>query len=94
MYWNLFDKMILPILLYGAEIWGFKVHKSIESVQERFCKFVLSLPSKTTNAAALGECGRYPIQVHCVVRVIKFWLKLTCMEADRLRDRVITCCII
>ena len=29
---NLFDKMVLPILLYGAEIWGTEVRKHIEAV--------------------------------------------------------------
>ena len=38
MYLNIFDKMILPILLYGSEIWGFKYSDKIEQVKHIFCK--------------------------------------------------------
>ena len=41
MHWHLFDKMVLPILLYGSEIWGSNVHKNIERVQYRYCKYIL-----------------------------------------------------
>ncbi len=29
---ELFDAMVLPVLTYGCEIWGYKVHKAIEVV--------------------------------------------------------------
>ena len=35
---KLFDTMIKPILLYGSEIWGFKISDTIENVQDNFCK--------------------------------------------------------
>ena len=31
--WELFDKQTEPILCYGAELWGYKVHENIERVQ-------------------------------------------------------------
>ena len=55
MYWELFDKMVLPILLYAAEIWGFGVNPCIEKVQINYCKFVLGVPKGTSNAEVLGE---------------------------------------
>ena len=33
---DLFDKMILPILLYGCEIWGFEDIEHIEVFIEKF----------------------------------------------------------
>ena len=33
---ELFDKIVLPILLYGAEIWGYEYCDSIEVVQITF----------------------------------------------------------
>ena len=33
---ELFDKIVLPILLYGAEIWGYEYCESIETVQITF----------------------------------------------------------
>jgi hypothetical protein len=47
MLWMLFDKMVLPILTYGSEIWGVNTHNCIERVQNKFCKYVLKLPIQT-----------------------------------------------
>ena len=33
---TLFDKMILPIVLYGSEVWGFEYSEICESVQYFF----------------------------------------------------------
>jgi hypothetical protein len=83
MYWTLFDKMVLPVLTYGAEIWGYKTYNCIENVQNRYCKYILNVPSNTCNAAARGECGRVLINVQCNFRLIKYWCKLITMDADR-----------
>jgi len=60
---KLFDMLVRPILLYGSKIWGEKTNEQIESVQRRFCRYVLGLPLTATNAAKLGESGRYPISL-------------------------------
>ena len=73
---HLFDKLVLPILLYGAEVWGYERRDSIEAVHTKFCKYILCLPSHTSNVAVLGECGRLPLCVHYMYKCIKYWLKL------------------
>ena len=35
---GLFDKQILPILIYGSEIWGYEFSPSIENVQTSYLK--------------------------------------------------------
>ena len=35
---NLFDRLIMPILNYGSEVWGFSSGMSIERVHMQFCK--------------------------------------------------------
>ena len=76
MYLNIFDKMILPILLYGSEIWGLKYSDKIEKVQYIFCKQVLGLSLNTVDEAALGELRRYPLTVHYHLRCVKYCLKM------------------
>ena len=39
---DMFDKAILPILLYGSEIWGFENLDLLEKVHLRFCKIIES----------------------------------------------------
>ena len=67
--------MIIPILTYGAEIWGHSVHHSIENVQVKYCKFVIGLSSSASRAAALGECGFVNIKVECTLKLVKYWSK-------------------
>ena len=40
---ELFDKMISPILLYSSEIWGFEHANEIEKMHIKFCKQVLGV---------------------------------------------------
>lgn len=80
---QLFDSMISPILLYGAEIWGFDVTDHIERVHTGFCKYVMGVPSQTPTAAVLAETGRHPMYVHYYKRCIKYWLKLLRMPESR-----------
>ncbi len=80
---ELFDKMVLPMLTYGAEIWGTKQHKVVEGVQIYFCKKTLGLPIQTSNSATVGECGRFPIYVQCIKKCVKYWLKLLQMPSYR-----------
>ena len=35
---ELFDKLVLPILNYGCEIWGFHTANNIERVHTQYCK--------------------------------------------------------
>jgi len=81
---SLFDKMVLPILMYGAEVWGTEYRKSIERVQIKFCKYVLGVGSRTSDIAVLGECGRCPLFVHYYCKVIKYWTRLLCMNDENI----------
>ena len=38
---DLFDKMILPILLYGCEIWGYEDLECIEVLYRKYLKDIL-----------------------------------------------------
>ena len=73
---DIFDKCIVPILTYGSEVWGYKVHKSIENVHSKFCKVQLGVGNNTPTPALLGECGRDRMYISCIVKCVKYWLKL------------------
>lgn len=70
---RLFDSMVAPILHYGAEIWGTDKVKDIETVQNKFCKWLLATGQTTNNHIARGECGRYELYINYMCKPIKYF---------------------
>ena len=77
---DLFDKCILPILMYGCEVWGFHDAPNIERVQLKFCKIILKVRKCTPNNFIYGELGRYPLKVSRYTRIVKYWLNIVTGE--------------
>ena len=73
---DLFDKLILPILNYGAEVWGFAESKVIERVHLQYCKHLLGVKAQTQNDFIYGELGRFPLQLCRINSIIRFWFKI------------------
>ena len=73
---KLFDTMVVPILLYGSEVWGVYDFKNVDKLHIRFCKNILGVRQQTPNMAVYGELGRFPLSVIAKLRSIKFWLKI------------------
>ena len=61
MSFDIFDWMIVPILLYGSEIWDHTVRYEIEKVNLKFCKKILCLRTSATDGAVLREVRRFPL---------------------------------
>ena len=60
-----------------------KQYDCMEKVQYKASRQFLQISQNTANTAAVGECGRYPIFVHQVLRCIKIWFQLVNMENHR-----------
>lgn len=86
LYTKLFDVTIKPILLYCSEVWVdetihsekslLSLNTPTEKVHLKFLKTVLKVGCKATNLACLLEMGRYPLIIHSVKQMIKYWFKL------------------
>ena len=83
-FFRIFDVKIIPILLYGAEIWGYHCYEQIERVQLLACKKFLGVKMSTPSVMVYGECGRFPLVILSQVRLIKYWLRLLNMPSHRL----------
>lgn len=73
---SLFDSMVVPIILYGSEVWGIYDNKEIDKLHIKFCKRILGVRQQTPNNAVLGELGRFPLSVISKQRSIIYWSKL------------------
>ena len=74
--YDLFDKIVIPILLYGCEIWGFSNTDIIEKVHIKLCKLLLNLKKSTPNLMIYGELGIYPMFLYKQLRMVNFWSKI------------------
>ena len=73
---DLFDKIVIPVLLYGCEIWGYENLELIERIHLKFHKFILGLKSSTPLYMVYGETGRFPLYVIIYSRMVSYWAKL------------------
>ena len=73
---HLFDHLILPILLYGSEIWGYEDISQIEVLHRKFLRTILYVNKCTPDCMVYGETGRGLILNHVKCRVISFWARI------------------
>jgi len=73
---ELFDKMVLPILLYGCEIWGYENCEQIEIFYRNFLKRVLKVHRFTTGCMTYGEVGKYKLRSAIDKRMVNYWSRL------------------
>ena len=83
-FFKIYDVQILPILLYGSEIWGHQPFIVLEKAHLFACKRILNVSLNTPNKMVYGDLGRYPLHVTSKVRCLKYWLRLVSMSDDRL----------
>ena len=67
---------VLPILLYGSEVWGYSNLDYIEKLHLKLCKIVLVVKKSTANVMVYGELGRHPISVQVKSRMLNYWFRI------------------
>ena len=72
---HLFNTMIVPILLYGAEVWAFEDLKILDQFQLQYCKMILKLKKSTTSCMIYYELGITPISLQAKLRLLSYWGK-------------------
>ena len=85
---KLYGNLVLPIITYGACVWGSKIYSCIGAVQNRACRFVLGVGKYTPTDAVLGDMGWMPVFLSQKKAVLEQWYRLTKMNNDRLNKKV------
>ena len=85
---KLFDNMILPILTYGSEIWGFGDLTTIEKVQTDCLKRILNVRKSTPHLMVYGELGRFLVSLHIKKRFINLWSNMLLGKKSKLLYRL------
>ena len=74
---HLLDLLIIPILLYGCEVWGYGNLDHLEIFHRNFLKNLLQVRKETPNPMVDGELGRVEIRYLVWHRMIGFWKRNT-----------------
>ena len=85
---ELFDQLVIPILLYGCEVWAFGDIADIETFYLRFCKQVLRLKTNTATCMVYGEIGRSGISTVIDKRLVLYWYTLARSKNSKLSNVV------
>jgi hypothetical protein len=83
-FFKIYDAQIVPILLYGAELWGYQRYDVIERTHLFACKRFMNVGCHMPNAMIYGDLGRYPMYITSAVRCIKYWFRVVNMPHGRL----------
>jgi hypothetical protein len=84
---QLFDSLVLPILMHGAEVWGASSLQSMssfgdqerdptEQVHRSFFRSLLGVRASTPGISILGEFGRFPLLVRRVRAILLYYNRL------------------
>ena len=81
---ELYDQSVLPILLYGSEIWGFSDISAIEVIYIHFFRSILKLNKSTANCMVYGELGKCCIMNSIKERMVIFWSRLVTSKQTKI----------
>ena len=84
--------MVIPVILYGCEIWGHRNLDILERLQLKFCKMVLKLKQATPDVMVYGESGRYKLEYYAKKRIINFWGRIISGNYNKLAYSMYTLC--
>ncbi len=60
---ELSDRMIVPIMLYGCEVWRPENYIETKKLHFKFLKLILWVHGRTTNNILYGELGRFSLEI-------------------------------
>ena len=82
----LFEILVIPIILYGCEVWGCNISsecwRKIEQIQKRFITYNLKIKSNTPYPILLIEMGLSPIERIAMTRYLIYKHKINNMGND------------
>ncbi|KAH0818181.1 hypothetical protein GEV33_004610 [Tenebrio molitor] len=68
----MFDSLVKSVMMYGAEIWGWREQEGLEGVQGKYLKWVLGVDRETPGYIVMEETKRDGIRIEAGKRAMRF----------------------
>ena len=85
---KLFNVIVKPVVLYGAEVWGSENCDILERIQLRFFKYALSVNKFTSSMMVYGELGVVPLDVDIKLRMLTYWARLCLGDKHKISNTI------
>ena len=69
---ELFDTLVKPVVLYGAEVWGCENCDIVNKVKLRLCKYPLHVHKSTCSNMVYGELCETPLHTDIKCKMILY----------------------
>ena len=73
---ELFERLAIPVLLYGSEIWGYEEHTHLQVMCNKVMRKFLNLHKSTSTCMINGELGLREISEYIENRMLNFWYNI------------------
>lgn len=87
-YTKLFEACVLPVMLYGAEVWGYNNFANINKVQQRAMRVFLGVHSFAPIAGIEGDMGWVAPRYKQWLKMLSFWNRLVQLDTGRITKKV------
>ena len=85
---DLYQKMVVPVMLYGCEVWGHENIEVLEKLHVKSLKYILHLNRSTMSSHVFGESGYFPLLVDIKVRMVGFWADLVNPSCEKITNKI------
>ena len=81
---ELFERLIIPVLLYGSEIWGYENLNHLQVMCNNVMRRFLKLHKTTPMNMLIGELGMKEITEYIDNRMLNFWSNIATGEESKI----------
>ena len=90
---KLFDTLVKPIVLYGAEVSGCENCDIVNKLKVRFCKYVHNYVHKYVHKSTCyimiyGELGETPLHIDIKCKMVLYWARLITSQENKLSKMI------
>ena len=78
------EKLVIPVLLYGSEIWGYEEPKPLQIMLNHTIRRFLRLHKTTSKCMLIGELGLKEVTEYIENRMLNFWYKIATGDENKI----------